>query len=122
VVTASAVAFFNGDIEAMFLAVILAGFFQIVLGCSKVGSYVKFIPYPVISGFMSGIGVIIILLQLNPLLGADPVGSPLMAIVELAKTVSHIDWQSIFVSGLTLAIVFLTPNQITRKFPSPKTC
>lgn len=119
VVTASAVAFFSGNIQAMFMAVILAGFFQIILGFSKIGSYVKYIPYPVISGFMSGIGVIIILLQLNPLLGVDSVGSPLLAIVGLGKTLNYIDLESLFLGGLTLAIVFLTPNKISSKLPSP---
>jgi SulP family sulfate permease len=50
----------------------LAGFIEMVLGFLKVGRYVRYIPYPVVSGFMSGIGVIIIITQLFPMLGYNP--------------------------------------------------
>jgi SulP family sulfate permease len=49
-----------GNIIAIFL---LAGIIQILLGVLKVGQYIRYMPYPVVSGFMSGIGVIIIVLQ-----------------------------------------------------------
>jgi SulP family sulfate permease len=48
----------------------LAGGFQILFGLLKIGEYIKFIPYPVLSGFMTGIGVIIILFQIYPFMGA----------------------------------------------------
>jgi len=51
------------------LTFFLAGLFQIVFGILKIGKYVKYIPYPVLSGFMTGIGVIIIIFQLFPMLG-----------------------------------------------------
>ena len=52
-----------------FTCVILAGLFQILFGLLKLGKYFVMVPYPVISGFMTGIGIIIILLQISPLLG-----------------------------------------------------
>ncbi|MEN8125795.1 MAG: SulP family inorganic anion transporter [Bacteroidota bacterium] len=51
---------------------LLAGLFQIILGFTGVGKYVKYIPYPVISGFMTAIGLIIIITQLLPILGYYP--------------------------------------------------
>lgn len=48
------------------LVFVLAGVLQVVMGFLKIGSLIRFIPYPVVSGFMSGIGVIIILLQIFP--------------------------------------------------------
>jgi SulP family sulfate permease len=50
----------------------LAGLIEMIFGIIKLGRYIKYIPYPVVSGFMSGIGVIIIITQLFPLLGYNP--------------------------------------------------
>lgn len=51
---------------------VLAGLMQIVLGVLKFGQYIRYIPYPVVSGFMTGIGVIILVTQMLPLLGYYP--------------------------------------------------
>ena len=59
----------------MALAAVFCGLFQILFGIIKLGKYVRYIPYPVLSGFMSGIGVIIILQQLYPLVGKSASGS-----------------------------------------------
>ena len=59
----------------------MAGFFQIVLGVLKIGRFVASTPYSVISGFMSGIGIIIILLQSLSFLGAPVAsGGPMEAV------------------------------------------
>ena len=55
-----------GTIIAIF---VLAGIFQIILGLLRIGQYIRYMPYPVVSGFMTGIGVIIIVLQIFPFLG-----------------------------------------------------
>jgi len=64
---------FEGQIDkalpVILMVFLLAGGFQIILGILKLGSYIKFIPYTVVSGFMTGIGVIIIITQLLPALG-----------------------------------------------------
>lgn len=66
----------NGDLEkalpSILIVFILAGIFQIVLGVLKLGKYIKYIPYPVVSGFMTGIGVIILITQLLPAMGYNP--------------------------------------------------
>jgi len=63
----------NGDLSRalpLILTVfLLAGLFQILLGIAGVGKYIKYIPYPVVSGFMTAIGVIIIITQMLPILG-----------------------------------------------------
>lgn len=63
----------EGDISValpMILAVfVLAGLIQVLMGILSLGSYIKFIPYPVVSGFMTGIGVIILITQIPPTLG-----------------------------------------------------
>lgn len=72
---------FDGDVQqalpSIFFIFFMAGMLQVVLGMVGVGKYIKYIPYPVVSGFMTGIGVIIIITQVFPLLGyvaaEDPV-------------------------------------------------
>jgi SulP family sulfate permease len=62
----------NRAIPAILIVFLLAAIMQIILGVVKVGQYIRYIPYPVVSGFMTGIGVIIIITQLLPLLGYYP--------------------------------------------------
>ncbi len=119
VIMAAAVVSFPGDLPSVFTVVLMAGFLQIVFGLIKVGGFVRYIPYPVISGFMSGIGVIIILLQIHPLLGGESVGSPLVALIELPAAIAEANLYSLLLAGLTVLIVFLTPVRITQVLPSP---
>ena len=74
VVLAGLVASLSGKPELVFTAVILAGLFQILFGFLGIGQYIRLVPYPVVSGFMSGIGAIIIILQVAPLLGHETSG------------------------------------------------
>ncbi|MCR5219505.1 MAG: SulP family inorganic anion transporter [bacterium] len=110
----------SGELSpAIFTVVFLAGMLQILFGWLKLGGFVRYIPYPVISGFMSGIGVIIILLQLHPLLGVPSVSAPLDAIMRLPGAFQHADLASLGLGCLAMAIVFLTPARVTRTVPSP---
>jgi SulP family sulfate permease len=52
-------------------AFLLAGAFQVLFGALRLGGFIRYVPYPVISGFMSGIGLIIIIQQLYPIVGAE---------------------------------------------------
>jgi SulP family sulfate permease len=119
IVAASAVAAFSGHPQYIIAVFLIAGLGQIVLGSARLGTFVRFIPYPVVSGFMNGIGVIIILLQLEPLLGLPSVSSPMAALIGLGGALGHIQMQSLMLGALTIAIVFLVPARITRVVPSP---
>tara|TARA_X000000950_G_scaffold261781_1_gene332353 strand:- start:1041 stop:2900 length:1860 start_codon:yes stop_codon:yes gene_type:complete len=76
VVIASLIASNDGDVGKalpIILAVfMLSGFMQVVLGLMKLGKYIRYIPYPVVSGFMTAIGLIIISTQTLPVLGYYP--------------------------------------------------
>ncbi len=104
IVAASTLVLFHGDVSLLMAAVLLTGFFQIVLGLLKVGKFVKFVPYPVISGFMSGIGIIIILLQINPLLGIEGVKSPLEAVTSLGDIWTMFQTDALYASAIALLI------------------
>lgn len=111
VVVASAIVMFHNDINAVMSVVLLSGIFQILFGVLKIGKFVRYIPYPVISGFMSGIGIIIIILQINPFLGVDSESSVLKTIFELPSTFTNLSFESLILSFFTLLIMLITPKK-----------
>ena len=119
VIFAATIVAFPGNLPAIFAVVFLAGALQLIFGWLKIGSFVRYIPYPVISGFMSGIGIIIILLQIHPLLGAPSVSAPLESVLKMPAAVAQLNPYSLGVGVLTMAIVFFTPARVTRTIPSP---
>ena len=99
-------------------AVIVGGIFQILFGLLKLGKYITLVPYSVVSGFMSGIGFIIIATQLGPLLGIQTEKGVLNGLISLFQNFSPFI-PSVIVSALTLIIVFFAPRKITQWVPSP---
>ncbi len=99
-------------------AVVIGGLFQILFGLLKLGKYITLVPYSVVSGFMSGIGVIIIALQLGPLLGISTRGGVIESLNGLSSNFAPYP-PAIGVSIMTLGIVFLTPRKISQWVPSP---
>ncbi|MDE0009276.1 MAG: SulP family inorganic anion transporter, partial [Gammaproteobacteria bacterium] len=70
--------------------VVLAGLMQVLLGLSKIGRFVAYTPHVVVSGFMSGIGVIVMLVQALPFLGKSSTGGPLDALAALPEAVASL--------------------------------
>lgn len=101
-----------------FTVVMMAGVFQIIFGVLRLGRYITMLPYNVISGFMTGIGVILIFLQLAPFLGQEtPAGGVLSVIQNLPTLITNIDpWETIL-GAITLAILFLYPSQFKKVMP-----
>ena len=95
----------------------LAGLFQIIFGVMKIGKYIKFIPYPVLSGFMSGIGCIIILLQLFPILGAEAPLKVMDVISQFPEAIKHLQYTPLLLALLTILMVYLLPR-LHRKLPA----
>jgi SulP family sulfate permease len=106
----------NGAAMA-FTVVIMGGLFQILFGVLRIGKYINYVPQSVISGFMSGIGVIIILLQLAPLLGTASASNTIDAIKLLPAAVSNINFAAFLLGLLTLAIVYFTPKKFGKIVP-----
>ncbi|MEG3221584.1 SulP family inorganic anion transporter [Vibrio gigantis] len=102
-----------------FTVVMMAGAFQILLGTLKLGKYVTLMPYSVISGFMSGIGVILIILQLSPLLGhAAPSGGVMGTLSALPDTLANLKVSELFLGALTLGILFGFPAKYRKYVPA----
>ncbi|CAB9493086.1 SulP family inorganic anion transporter [Alteromonas macleodii] len=117
VVLAGLFASLSGDASLIFTAVILAGIFQIVFGVLGVGQYIRLVPYPVISGFMSGIGAIIIILQLGRLLGHEPPGGTIGALSYLPTALADIDFATLALGLGTLVIAYKWPPQLGKYVP-----
>ncbi|NMR25881.1 SulP family inorganic anion transporter [Pseudoalteromonas sp. NEC-BIFX-2020_015] len=102
-----------------FTVVMMAGAFQIMLGTLKLGKYITLMPYSVISGFMSGIGVILIILQLAPLLGhSSPGGGVLGNLGALPDLVMDLHFSELFLGLCTLGILFYLPQKFRQYVPA----
>lgn len=101
-----------------FTVVIMAGLFQILFGAMRLGKYVTLMPYTVVSGFMSGIGIILIILQIGPLLGQPTPGGGVIGVVEnLPELIAEFKLEETLLAVLTLAILFLLPKKLKRYLP-----
>lgn len=101
-----------------FTVVMLAGVFQIVFGALKLGRYVTMMPYTVISGFMTGIGVILIILQLGPFLGhATPGGGVMGTLQSLPDLAGSIRFEETTLALLTLGLIVFFPQRLRRLLP-----
>ncbi len=109
---------FAHNLALAFTVVMMAGALQIVFGMLKLGRYVTFISYPVISGFMSGIGCIIIILELAPFFG-HPVSQEgvFPALENLPNVFSAPSIDALSVGLLTLFIVVFLPQQWRKWVP-----
>lgn len=101
-----------------FTVVMIAGIFQIIFGVLKLGKYITMLPYNVISGFMTGIGVILIFLQIAPFLGQEtPSGGVIGVIRNFPDLISNINpWETIL-GLITLAILLLYPANLKKVVP-----
>lgn len=106
-------------LSVAFTVVILGGLFQILFGILRLGSYINLVPHSVVSGFMSGIGIIIILLQLPPLLGMAAVGGPLESAMQLPAAIAGTVPAELLVGLFALAVIYLQPPSIGRWLPAP---
>ncbi|WP_353304050.1 bicarbonate transporter BicA [Sessilibacter corallicola] len=101
-----------------FTVVMIAGVFQIILGALKLGKYITLMPYSVISGFMSGIGLILVLLQIAPFLGqAPPAGGVIGTLNSVPELWQNIEISETLLASASLAVLFLVPKRIASKVP-----
>ena len=120
VAMAAVVALYADSLVTAFTIVMLAGLVQIALGLMRIGSFVSYTPYSVISGFMTGIGAIIMVLQVMPFLGADPVpGGPLSQVAAWPEAVASSSLHDLAVGAVALAICIFWPRGLRRFLPAP---
>lgn len=113
---------YAGDLNAAIPIIIatffIAGLIEALMGVMKLGKYIKYIPYPVVSGFMSGIGIIIVITQIFPFFGmAAPSGGPLGTIKAIHKIPEIVNVWSVGVALATIGVIYLLPK-VTKKVPA----
>lgn len=99
------------------LTFMLAGILQIVFGIAKFGNYIKYIPYPVVSGFMSGIGAIIFLQQIFPLFGGSNPGGAIEIFSNLPALFGNLNLGALILGIGTIGIIYGLPR-ITKVIPA----
>lgn len=103
-----------------FTVVMMAGAFQIAIGALKLGKYVTLMPYNVVSGFMSGIGLILIILQIGPAIGiASPKGGVIGTLQALPTLLSQLQPADLILATLTVLMILFFPKGL-RKFAPPQ--
>jgi len=108
----------DNGLAMAFTVVIMAGLFQIAFGFMRLGKYITLMPYSVVSGFMSGIGVILILMQLGPALGqAAPPGGVIGSLLAFPELLVNIRAAEFLLFVLALAVLFKTPARIKKYVP-----
>ena len=117
IVIASIMAALNADISSVILVMFMAGILQVILSLTSLPAIVKYVPYPVISGFMNGVGVIIILMQLNPIIGHPVMSNTINSISAFVKNLSTINQDALFIGILTLVFVFAIPKKFNKIVP-----
>ena len=106
------------SLSEAFTIAIMAGLIQILLGVMRIGRFVAFTPYSVISGFMSGIGIIIILVQTLPFLGASVVtGGPMGVVRAWPDVISDVNLSALAIAAVTLAVGVVWPSQLKKFLP-----
>ena len=109
----------NQDLGKALAIVALAGLIQVLMGALRLGSYMAYTPYAVVSGFTSAVGLIIILVQFLPLLGSEvALGGALKSLRSWPEAVSNVDPSALALGLVSLAICIFWPERF-RKFMPP---
>ena len=107
------------NVSNVFAVFLVAGALQALFGVARLGRYVRFLPYPVISGLMTGIGIIIIIQQIFPVAGLDsPSSNPLVILRSLGTLQHGVHPGAVLLGAATVALAYLLPRVITAVPPS----
>lgn len=119
VVMASVVTLYSDNLAQAFTIVFLGGALQALFGVIRIGRYISYTPYSVVSGFMSGIGVIIMLIQTLAFFGLPTSGGPVASIQGWARIPEAMNWAAFAVALLSLGIMILWPKRLRALLPPP---
>jgi len=120
VVSGAIVAQYADRLEIAFAIIFLGGALQALFGVMRLGRYVSYTPYSVISGFMSGIGAIIIIIEILPFFGAPTVsGGPVATLSAVPAALSGINYQALAIASAALAIMVFWRGRVAMFLPPP---
>ncbi len=110
---------YSQNLAQAFTIVIMAGLIQMLFGFLRIGRFVTYTPYSVVAGFMTGVGIIILSVQILPFMGADPVtGGPIEAIRNFSGIIEDFDVSAVGIAGVTLAVAIIWPSRLDKYLPS----
>lgn len=112
---------YNNELDLIFTIVVLTGLIQILFGILRIGKYIQYVPSPVISGFVTGIGCIIIIIQFGPILGHQLQGK-IFDILQNLMIINHINNDSLIIGMIGLFILLIYPKRFNKFIPSPLIC
>jgi len=119
VATTTIIANHADNLAEVFTITMLAGLIQLLLGSARVGRFIAYAPYSVVSGFMTGIGVIVIVLQTRPLFGLEVEGAGVLATIRSwPADVSNVEWQAFGLAAVALVVIVLWPGPLRAFVPS----
>src|SRR5208282_1498790 len=104
--------------EALVVCAMMAGVILIILGASKLGTLIKYIPYPVVTGFTSGIAIIIISTQIRDFFGLQNKLPPdfIGKLRSLAENFEP-NWATVFLATLATLAIWFWPGKLGRRLP-----
>ncbi|MDA7967358.1 MAG: SulP family inorganic anion transporter [Gammaproteobacteria bacterium] len=124
IVMAAILTQYGGNAANIFAIVMLAGAFQLVIGWAGIGRYIAYMPYSVVSGFISGIGMIILIVQFLPAIGAPAGGGPMATLSKVPDALVNLmnepaAFSVLLLTGMTLAISVYWPRWLRGLLPAP---
>jgi sulfate permease, SulP family len=108
-------------VDGLTIVTFMAGIILILMGIARLGTLLKFIPYPLVVGFTSGVAIIIFTSQINDILGLQIKDLPpdfISKWIVYSKNISAINYNSLLVGGMSLVIMLFWPL-ISHKIPAP---
>jgi len=121
VVMGAIIATHANSLPEAFTIVMLGGLLQMLFGILRIGRYITYTPVSVVSGFMSGVGVIIIIIQILPFLGLPPSAEGVVGTLRTlsAPDFGSVDSRALALAAAALAMLVYWPPRIARIVPAP---
>ncbi len=120
IVMAVIISTYAGNLTEALTVVVMGGLMQALLGVLKLGRFVAYTPYVVVSGFMSGIGVLVMAIQVLPFFGSSPVpGGAVGMILALPEALTHVNPSAFGVGVVTLGVAVFWPPRFRKILPTP---
>ena len=112
------------DLVAAFSIIFISGLILVAISFLGISRFIHFTPYPVVAGFMCGIGIIVIITQINAFVGLEVRKDIHDVIFSLDNTIQNINVQALYISITSLIILFVWPQlgkkiEILSKIPAP---
>ena len=108
----------DGELNKALAIVAMAGIIQVLLGALRLGTFVAYTPYAVVSGFTSAVGLIIIIVQVLPFFGTEvALGGALKSLREWPDAITNVDPGALTLGLITLAVCIFWPGRLQRFLP-----